>query len=46
MASALVRAKCFRNKHSIIFVAFDAEEVGCHGSLEFVRQVFVIYPKT
>ena len=33
IASSLVRAKCYKNRHSIIFVAFDAEEVGCHGSL-------------
>ena len=36
-ASALINAKCHRNKHSIIFVLFDLEELGCFGSLEFIR---------
>ncbi len=36
-ASTLVRSRCLRNRHSIIFVALDQEEQGCLGSLEFVR---------
>ncbi len=41
VASTLARAKCFKNVHTIIFVAFDAEEVGCHGSLEFIRSFLI-----
>ena len=40
-AALLVLAKYFTNhrpEHSIIFSAFDAEELGLHGSKHFVRQ--------
>ena len=40
MARALTEASC-RSKHSIIFVAFDLEEVGCLGSMYFVRDFLV-----
>lgn len=36
-----MRAKCHRNQHSIIFVAFDSEETGCLGSLEFIRSFLI-----
>ncbi|TRY63440.1 hypothetical protein TCAL_06871, partial [Tigriopus californicus] len=38
VASTLSRAKCHTNKYTIIFVAFDLEESGCYGSLEFIRK--------
>ncbi len=37
VAATLVNAECHRNEHSVIFVLFDMEEPGCHGSLEFIR---------
>ena len=40
-AATLARAKCHKNEHSIIFVLFDMEEPGCHGSLEFIRTFLI-----
>jgi len=38
VASTLtLNSPCLRNNHSIIFVALDQEELGCLGSLEFIR---------
>ena len=41
IATALMKAECFVNDHTIIFVLFDAEETGCIGSLEFVRSFLI-----
>ena len=35
-ARVLASARCFSPIHSILFVAFDAEEAGCAGSKEFI----------
>ena len=37
IAAAIALAPCHRNEHTVIFVAFDLEESGCYGSLEFIR---------
>ena len=40
VARAMTEGGC-RPKHSIIFVAFDLEEVGCVGSIFFVRDFLI-----
>ena len=35
-ARVLSSARCFSPYHTIIFIAFDAEEAGCAGSEEFI----------
>eukprot|EP00095_Tigriopus_kingsejongensis_P012423 maker-scaffold1038_size68074-snap-gene-0.19 protein:Tk12423 transcript:maker-scaffold1038_size68074-snap-gene-0.19-mRNA-1 annotation:"hypothetical protein DAPPUDRAFT_306809" len=40
-ASILARASCHKNEHTIIFVAFDLEESGCYGSMEFIRKYVI-----
>jgi hypothetical protein len=40
LARLIVESKC-RPKNSIVFVAFDLEEMGAQGSQEFVNRFFV-----
>ncbi|XP_040574441.1 uncharacterized protein [Lepeophtheirus salmonis] len=43
VASVLTSAACYKNKHSVMFVAFDSEEEGSYGSLEFIRSYLKPY---